>query len=231
MNPTRRVFFRSSFLVIWAVAMTTVTVVLGAPPLRILRLVMGRLLFFAIALGLSLVLFGVGWKPLAILFLLLTALVGVYSELLDRKWHPISSAAIAVSLSCIFGILGFGLWTLRVGKSWYAQALEYLKATLGGLSFFKTEMGFAVEDLLMQAPSGLVVLLLLASAVLLIMEPRLREWAGTSGREMNTSYLRGFRLPDVFVWVTILSLLGSFVKSDIKWIQVVSVNLLNVCVL
>lgn len=226
----RRMIFRSSFLALWAVVMTTVTVVLGAPPLRVLRLVMGRFLFWILTVGLSLVMFGLGWKPIAIVFLLLTLLVGFYSELLESRWSPLSSAAVAVSLTSIIGSLCFVFWTLRMGKGWYLLLLGSVKSKFEGVALFRGDFNLGVEDVLLQAPSGVVVLLLLASALLLVTEPRIREWAGKA-EESGLTYLKHFRLPDAFVWITIVSLLGSFLKSDFKWTQVLAINFLNVCVL
>lgn len=229
MAVSRRMIFRSSFLALWAIAMTTITIVLGAPPLRILRLVMGRALFLVMAFGLSLVMFGLGLKPLAILFLFLTILVSFYSEFLEYQLNPIVSAGRAVMLTSLFGVASFCLWAAKSGKDWYARLLETLTNSVGNLPFFQSGFNIGVEDLLLQSPSLLVVLLLLASAILLIMEPRLREWAGLRDK-MTSIYLKQFRLPDIFVWLTMASLLGSFIKTDMRWVQVVGTNILNICV-
>jgi len=230
LSLSKRVVFRASFLALWAVAMTTVTVVLGAPPLRILRLVMGRVFYWLSVVGLSLALFGVGWKALALLFLMLAVLVGFYSELLEREWTPLSSSAVSLSVTILFGGISFGLWIMLQEQGWYPKLVKTIEASFGQSPLLNSSLKVSIEDLLLQAPSGFVVLMVVAVALLLLMEPRLKEWAGVKNRA-SLQYLREFRLPDVFVWITILSMLGSFVQIDIKWLQVLSMNVLNICVL
>lgn len=230
MSLSRRVVFRSSFLALWALVMTTITVVLGAPPLRILRLVMGRGLYWVSVVGIGLVLFGFGWKALALLFVLLAMLVGFYSELLENKWSPLSSGAVALSLTTMMGGVGFGMWVVRQGQGWHGHLVESIQKSFGQSPLLNGGLKVSVEDLLLQAPSGFVVLMMVALALLLVMEPRLKEWAGLE-KGTSLQYLKEFRLPDVFVWITIASLLGSFVQTEYKWIQVLSMNLLNICVL
>ena len=210
--------------------MTTITVVLGAPPLRILRLVMGRSLYWVSVVGLGLILFGVGWKALALLFLMLAVLVGFYSDLLELEWTPLSSGAISLSVTTMLGGVGFGLWMALQGQGWYPNLVETIKTSFGQSPLLNGGLKVSIEDLLLQAPSGFVVLMMVAVALLLLMEPRLKEWAGLKGAT-SLQHLKEFRLPDVFVWITIGSLLGSFVQMDMKWLQVLSMNLLNICVL
>ena len=230
MSLSKRVVFRSSFLALWAVVMTTITVVLGAPPLRILRLVMGRALYWVSVVGLGLILFGVGWKALALLFLMLAVLVGFYSDLLEREWTPLSSGAVSLSVTTMFGGIGFGLWMALQGQGWYPNLVETIKSSFGKSPILNGGLKVSIEDLLLQAPSGFVVLMIVAIALLLLMEPRLKEWAGLeSGTSLQ--HLKEFRLPDIFVWITIATLLGSFVEMEMKWLQVLSMNLLNICVL
>lgn len=227
---SKRAVIRSSFLALWALVMTTITVVLGAPPLRILRLVVGRSLYWVSVIGMGLVLFGIGWKALAIFFVLIAMLVGVYSELLENAWTPLSSSAVSLAMTSLAGGAAFLLWTVRQGQGWFARLTETVQSSFGQSPLLNGGIKLSVEDLLLQAPSGFLLLLIVASALLLVMEPRLREWAGQKSNSSIT-YLKDFRLPDVFVWLTIAALLGSFAKTDVRWAQVVGMNLLNICVL
>lgn len=230
MSLSKRAVIRSSFLALWALVMTTITVVLGAPPLRILRLVVGRSLYWVSVIGMGLVLFGVGWKALAIFFVLIAMLVGVYSELLESQWSPLSSSAVALALTSLSAGVAFILWTVRQGQGWFTQLADDIQKNFGQSPLLNGGIKLSVEDLLLQAPSGFLLLMIVAAALLLLMEPRLREWAGQKG-SFSTGYLKDFRLPDVFVWLTMAALLGSFAKFEIKWAQVLAMNLLNICVL
>ncbi len=229
MNVSKKVVFRSFFLALWAVFMTTLTIVLGAPPLRVLRLVMGRALFHVMVFGLCLVMFGLGLKSLSLLFLFIALLVSLYSEFLEFNLSPIWASMAAILFNSILGSFAFTLWTMRKGAGWFDFLLGELKTNLDQFPFLKGGVGLPLKDLLFQMPSLVIILMIVATAIMMIIEPRLREWSGKNS-QWDSSFLKQFRLTDGFIWIIIAALLGSFTKIEIKWLQVFAANVLNICI-
>jgi uncharacterized protein YybS (DUF2232 family) len=88
-------------------------------------------------------------------------------------------------------------------------------------------------DLMLQLPSVVLILWMGAIYLAILLEDRLSMGAKSAEVVPAPSAMRAqlpvFRLPDVCVWIFIVSLLGAFGGIPWRAFEVISVNVMNVC--
>lgn len=215
---------------VFAVVLTTLTGVFGAPFMRIIRQTHGPMRFWLVALFTTAVasLTGGFWASLCLGACWMV--VGLYCELESRgaKWQ------IAGTLS-LFITAGVGAFLAQQElvhsgvKSWptFVSLVKEKLAVLDSYGMSKVEP----DMLAAQMPSGAVILLVLCLALSIILEKRVYRWFHVP-RERVVSQLKPleFRLPDLWQWVTLIAFLFSFVDFGSKALQVLGTNILNVSV-
>lgn len=224
----RLINYKSLLLILWTIAVTAMTLILGAVPMRAARLSFGRSLFWLVHIGLAFFMWELGWESLAGSILVLTVLVGSYREFELFRFSSFFAGLAAVTTSFLVVGTGFCIWALNISGHWYDRLNDSIQQLMDKMILvnLSAEMPITVDDLISQIPSGVMIALILALALSLIME----RWML---RFVKLTPLRGgelvqFKLPDICVWFFIGSFLGSFLQQDIKWVEILSVNILNV---
>ncbi len=207
--------------------LATLTGVLGAVPLMFLYREVGRWQFLAfnffIAMGLIFTNNPFLWAP----YLICSLLVVFYFELeyfgyLKAGFFSVLKTSLLIGGVCFFYI-----------KSQNIQAVEWATSSLQGMveSIQKIDPSLKVdlESVVKQLPSILFTALGIAMWLAILFDRRFR---GVSKlfRPEEDPFLNT-RLPDGLVWLVIVALLFSFVKTPINWGQEVALNLLNVILL
>lgn len=222
-------------LIAAAVVLSITTVVFGALPMRAMRRVYGRTIYWGSLLAVSLLIIALFSPSYGLLVLTLAVAMGAYSEI-EELGGSIFISGFAGALAGIgMTFLGVAIWVHRSSLPLIDVLREKLVPVVERLSNMNGGSSVTVEMALQQLPSGLVIGLLTAMAVSLIGENRVLHWVGyDSKRELERPQagrsLGTYRVPDVFIWLAIAAIFGAFFKHGNALVESISVNALNVLV-
>lgn len=220
-------------LIAAAMLLSASTFVFGAIPMRAVRLAYGRLVYwggFALAsAGFALV----GMPAYAILMFAMVVVVGVYTDVEEHGGSVFISGLLAILASLGMAALSGGLWIQR-SKIHLMDEVRAIVATIeANAAAGRPNFNLNAEAIIQQLPSIAVIAVIAALALALICERR--ALAFVVKRPMTSpaseARLSSFRIPDVFIWLTIAALFGAFVKHGHSLVETVSVNSLNVLVI
>ena len=221
---------KASTLLLWSFVLTALTVFLGAVPLKVLKGLIGRITFWLAGIALGAGLLFTPWKSLGVIFLGLVVLVGIFSDLEERGHSVFYSAICAGLVTMLFGGGAFAFWIYRIGNGWRELLLAQVDRFLGPA---KQLAGLNLDSsaVLAQAPSGIMIVLLVSLFFAVLLEDRFRLLLGL--RKGLNHHLGDFAIPDAFVWMFIAALFGTFAKLPlaIAAVQTVSLNILNILIL
>lgn len=212
-------------LLVWSVLLTAFTVFLGSAPMKVYRSLTGKSLFWLSVLGLVLVLCGLKFWVLAVTIASMMTLVGTYTDLEEHNHGVGYSGACALMMTTLLQAAGFAVWVSMTGAGWYNTLLSWVEKAVAPYTEV-TGIKLDIASLLAQAPSGLITVSALSLFVMLVLENRVRFLVGLPPKDQKG--IVDFRVPDVCVWVFAASMLGAFLKYDIKWLQLSSMNVFNV---
>lgn len=234
---------RNIFLSVWSLLMTALTVVLGAVSLKALRTHAGRITYWTMSLGVSASLMGAGyWLDvkmgsgqlllLAMIYLSLVFLIGLFSEFEEMDISLLAAGFFAMVVTALSAAGGFAIWASRVGPSWPTALSEVINANfLKPLVDMKMETAISAWDIMGQLPSLILMVWMGAIYLAVILEARI--WGRnepTVGAKFRGE-LAEVRMPDPVIWLFILGLLGTFGGIGPKWVEVASINFLNLALM
>lgn len=221
---------RAPLLVLWATLLSLFTALLGAAPLRVYRLMVGRAPYWLTgALLVVLAAFG-GAYFFTLMFGTIALLVGIHAEFEEREFTLRQSAGFSILLTSLLLSSGFYVWA-TLTKGWFSVvtkqvSLVFEKARELNLFAFNQ---IQPEDIVVQLPSAVFVFLVLSLGLAFIFEKPIARWAGI--RVPRREKLSDFALPDFVVWLFIIALLGSFGQFGLKAFEKLALNLLNITVI
>jgi hypothetical protein len=219
-------FGRASILLGWSILLTALTGILGGAPLKALRLRWGGLCFWLVCLGISTLMLGMAWTAVGILFLLITVVVGVQTELQLKGIKLRESCAVSLFVSSLVALGIAGLVILRMGPSWKSALSAGINDQLQKFATPEIIELIKAEDLLFQIPSLVIVVLMLVLGLSLIMEKIALQWVGESS--LRKEKLTSFSVPDFFIWTFITGLLLGFWRGGDPSLRFIGLNLLNI---
>lgn len=236
-------FGRLIFYSLWAVLMTALTYMLGAVSLKVLRRQLGRSGFWFLGLTISAAFYFTPVKHLGVAFLSLVLLIGVFSELEEFGFSFMVSAFFTLLINCLLVAGAFALWVSRVGPKWPQLVTGYLESAFKPVAELNPTLTINFADLMVQLPSVIVVLWMGSIYLAVLLERRLMgsdaaiflepvEAHMTTGAHPHVplrEQLSEIRMPDPVVWIFIASLLGAFGGLELRWLEVLSANTLNIC--
>ena len=155
--------------------------------------------------------------------------LGLYSELEKRGVDWKKSSVLSLFSGLIFGVASFLLITRRsLEHDLVKQATEPLMMSLKQILPDKT---LQAADVIVYMPGLLVSALVSALAVALIFESQIFQIFKLK-REKVASGLRWleFRVPDLFIWITLFSFLFSFIDLSMPLLQIGAINIAVVSV-
>lgn len=222
---------RYLFFSVWAVLMTALTYVLGAPTLKVLRSSMGRWKFWAMAIGFTAVIWALKAPALAVAFFSLAILMELLTEFEEMGLAFLPSALLTLLVNTLLGAGAFALWASSKGPAWSQTLLITVETALKPLNQISPKVQINYFDLMLQLPSILIIMWIISIFLAVLMEERLRFPApeGAVIKPTFKSQLGEIRMPDAFVWIFIVSLLGAFGDFKVRAVEAVSVNAMNVC--
>lgn len=223
---------RFLFYSVWAVLMTALTYILGAASLKVLRRHSGRLIYWGLTVALSVALFAFGFKLLAVAYLSLVLLMGVFAELeeLGLAFHV--SAFFTLVINSLIWTGTFLFWMSVTGPKWSTTVLTAVENMLKPLETYNPGLQVKYYDLMLQLPSVILMMWMAALYLAILLESRFvrldSEKTVTVESLPMRDQLKEFRVPDACVWIFILALLGKFGGFSNQAVEAISANALNV---
>lgn len=210
--------------------MTLLTVVLGALPLRLLRVNYGAVLYWGGCVAVTGALFATGQILMSAAFATLALLIGIYSEAEKQYSNTFASGAISVLATSGLVTAAIAIWS-EVTKTNLVLAVKQVAQSITARAVEMNPQLEVKSDVLAgQAPSFVVVVLILALGVSLMWERRGRRWFGLAEAVTKPSALLAFHVPTAFVWIAIASAAAAFMVHEVGWLQVLGLNIINIVV-
>lgn len=219
----------NAFIFFVSVALSAVTFLLGATPMRLLRLKLGPFKFWSLNLVVVAILLAMKIYLFAGLFLLYTVLIGVFSAFEESGYGLEKSFLSALGFAVFVGVVGTTSWMISQSNSqWKEQITSKLEETVSLAKIAEPEKAAEiVETIFQQFPSAVILTLVFGLFMALVMERRFKDSMGLSSRP--SFKLTDFKLPLEVVWVLILSIVLAFVvEGQIGFSKVLAVNVFNV---
>lgn len=216
-------------MMIMTIAMTSVTLVFGAPLLRVLRKHFGAKVFWFSGLVTTIVFWLVSAQPMAILLGSVWMTLGIYTELEHHGWHWWRSA-----ISSILSVMLFLTGTLYylVIRSGLANVESLQKLSLRWsetIQQINPSLKIEPEVLMQQAPSWVVVMLILCLGFGLIFESRAFQLFSIRREKIATQInLRQYKVPDYFIWIALTALFFTAVDLKSTLVSAIAVNIVNI---
>lgn len=191
---------------------------------------LGRGTYYLCYIGLSIIAIKLGFVELGVALMSLSIVVGLNNEALMQCKNYFTAAATSIGVFVGLSSLGVWLWTTYTGFPLIEKSQIYLREAIKRFNFPQESVELlSSNEVLTQLPSVFVLLLGVSLAMTLIFEKKVFSWMEL--KKVVREPLSGFRVPNVMIWIFIVSLLGAFTKQGPPLIWQVSMNVLNVAVL
>ena len=224
-------FLKIPALFLWTVVLALFTAVLSAAPLKMLRTTVGQARFWSYGLLLTVAFLALHIYVLGFVIGAQVILIGTFGEFEDHGQSLRRAAVLSVIVSSLAAASGIFLWAAFAKEDLYQLLLSWIGFFLKRAAETKIPVfeGLKPQALIYQLPSALVIFLILSLALALILERPISRWTGQVVE--RKAKLADYKNPDFFIWILILSVLGTFLHAGTKPLQVLSLNVLNVSIL
>lgn len=212
------------------VIFTLFTLVLGALPMRLARRTYGRTLYWFGHAAVCAGIFAAGFAPFAAAYGLMALLIGAYSELEDHAGSVFVSGLLAVAMTAGVGAAALAAWLHQTRTDLLALLKSQVSTWVAQVTAMNPQADINVDTVVQQAPSAVLVMLMLALAGSLVWERRGYVWFRLPRPARASGVLMSFRVPDAFVWLTMAAVLGAFLQHGQPWLAAVALNALNILV-
>ena len=206
-----------------------ITFFLGGIPMHLSWRTLGRSTYYLCYLGFSLCAIQLGFMAWGLLFATLSLLVGFNNEAMSRGQSYLTSAFFSIGavsgLSLLFvWFLNFysGISILQTIRTHMETSLSQLKLPQESLELLSS------EEIFIQFPSAIIVLLGITLIMTLISEKRVFSWIGLEAPKRSP--LNEFTVPNFIIWTFIISLLGMFLTEKSSLVKQISMNVFNISI-
>lgn len=203
-------------------AMSIIFSVMSAPFIRVLAATKSKI-FWLVGVVFVSSLFFAKMNLVAIYVGAIWMTLGLYSELEKKGITWKKSGALSVLAGVLFGAISFlSITKWSIDHELVKQVIDPLMVSLKQVL---PEENFESKAVMMFMPGLLASALVSALAVSLVFEAQIFK-AFQIKRERLASGLKWleFRLPDLFIWLSLFSFLFSVVETPFKILQVIAIN-------
>lgn len=210
--------------------LTSITAILGGVPLKILRHRIGRVYYFLLVVPAAAGFFYV-LPMLGVYYLALAILIELQCEFEEHSEDVFLSSFLALLSTMMLLAGGLMLWSAVKGYGWIHGIEDNLELALKSFKGLGDQQPLAIAEVMVQMPSAVAILLALNLFFASIFE-RLWTPLGWRGQmKLKAKALENFTVSAPVVWIAIFSVLGAFGKIAPLWLERVSLNVVNICVL
>lgn len=214
-----------------SILLSMLTVVLGAPLLRVLRKAYGPLAYWILGLLVT----GAAWllnaQPLALFLGSVWMTLGAYMEMEQKGFGWWISGLLSLSAGSLATGLGIFMALKINGINTYAEVLKLVETFSRRVSEMNPAVKLDPEILAQQIPSAIVIVLMLALGLGLIFERRVFSWLNLPHEKISSQLkLLEYRVPDYLIWVAMTAFLLTMVSFGGKAIAILAVNIVNVAI-
>ncbi len=217
--------FRLLSLSLFSTILTSLTMVLGAIPLRQIHQIFGAYVFWPSQLLLAIGLFALE-PSLSFAYLTLLVLVGAFrfaEQGADVRLFAAGAFSISASIAVI--LLSLGAWQSYSG----VPISEVIKAKIeGGMILFPENPGregLTVDEIFAVLPA-IAICSLIASLCLSLVFDRVRK--PRLSKHSLADEIGQFKVPPAFIWIACAAALGYFLNHSMEWLNILSLNALYV---
>lgn len=204
-------------------AMSIIFSVMSAPFIRVLATTKSKI-FWLVGLVFVTSLFFLKMNLVAIYVGAVWMTLGLYSELEKKGITWKKSGALSVLAGVLFGVIAFlSITKWSVDHQLYKEVIDPLMVSLKQVL---PDENFETKAVMMFMPGLLASALISSLAVSLVFEAQIFK-AFHIKRERLASGLKWleFRLPDMFIWLSLFAFLFSVVETPFKILQVIAINI------
>jgi uncharacterized protein YybS (DUF2232 family) len=226
MSQARNII-KTTFIGILAAFFSAIPFLFSAPLVRVNRLGTNSRTFWLVHVIIATILWLVGLEPLSISFISVVILVGLFSEVQSQLKNVFISGFAGILAS--FGMIVYATqqWLGHQGISLADRIREQVQAVVTQATAMNSLLKLDVDILILQTPSALVSLMIIAISLSLILEDSFMRLFRIENKTAKTFNLMEFKLPDFFIWIAMFSLLFSFIDLNNKVLSAISMNILN----
>ena len=214
-----------------SILLSMLTVIMGAPLLRVLCQAYGPKAFWLLGVGVT----GAAWllntQPLALFLGSIWMTLGIFTELEQKGTGWWISGILGVLVGGLAAVAGaFGAFKIN-GINTQAEVEKLIEQFAARVTEINPAIKLDPMILLQQVPSAIAIILILALGMGLIFERRIFSWLNLP-REKIASQLKllEYRLPDYFIWIAMTAFLLTMVSFGGKAIAILALNILNVAI-
>ncbi len=214
-----------------SVLLTMLTVVMGAPLMRLLRKAYGSKAYWMGGLIVTGVLWFVKAEPLAMFVGSVWMTLGVYDELEQKGLGWWVSGLTSILAGASTGALtAYGIF-VKNGIQTFVEVQKAVDEFARRIESVNPKVKVDTETLLQQIPSAVIIILILALGLGLIFERRVFIWLKMPRVKIASQLkLLEYRVPDYMIWIAMTAFLLTMVSFGVKAIVIVSLNIVNVMV-
>jgi len=212
-----------------SVALSLLTVVFGAPLMRVLRMTYGAIAYWLLGLLVTIGFWLIDMPAPSVFVGSVWMTLGAYMELERRGLRWAAAAPLGVSAGVLFFVGTAALSLMNAGVYNLAGAEVLVKQFVDKLYKVNPSMQIEASLLVLLIPSAVVTVLIVALGVGLIFERRAFSWLKLP-RENVASQLNllEFRLPDFIIWVAMTAFLLTMENFNVKALEILGLNIVNV---
>lgn len=219
--------FSAIFLQLSCVVLTLSTGVFGGAPILLLRRTTDLLHFIFLQLLTITIALYFKMQLLALMILCLAILAVVFIGLEKKSILQKSLWAVFGATFTFFAVLFLWIY-LKEGANFWDWMSTQVGIYFNQAKSIMGELTVTQETLTHQIPSLIVTLFALNLWIGVLFDSRAQLKSGILQSQVE---IKNFRTPEAFIWVVIVSLLFSFVKTPVDGLQEAALNILNVSLL
>lgn len=220
------------FLTIFSISvvLSLLTVVFGAPLMRVLRMTYGALAYWLLGLVATGFFWFIEAQALSVFVGSIWMTLGIYMELERKGLRWTTSAILGVIAGCLFFLSAALINFEKLGVHNLAEAEVLVKQFMNDKIVAVNPSLKLNADLLVQLiPSAVVIILVISLGVGLMFEKRAFNWLKLP-RERVASQLKllEFRVPDFVIWIAMTAFLLTMENFNVKALEILGMNIVNV---
>lgn len=213
------------------VVISLLTVVMGAPLLRMLRKISSAIVYWGLGVLVVCALILLGITTSAIFVGSIWVTLGVYSELEDKGFSWWNAGLLAATT----GAANIGLFIYLLTQNGQSITMDKLNqwgdSVVAQVHQIAPNMPMDPQVFVMQIPSLIVIVLIFSLGISVIFEKKVFSVFHVQRERLASQVkLLDFKIPDFFIWIALGAALFALVDFKINGQKTIAMNILNIAI-